>query len=145
MDVNAITGQILSTPDGGTVRRDGRPLPTDGYFVGGAGRAAEIDLEGGAVGALEALKLITSFLRGVELDGAMYVGWWVDTETGKLWLDTTTWTANYNQAEQWCTDRGEIAFWDIARAREFRPVVKADVKCVEGDRCSACIAASTEQ
>lgn len=119
-----LVNQILSTPDGGTVRMDGRPLPTSGYFVGGAGRALEIELKDSAVGAAFAQDLIRDFLNGITLDQVMYVGWWTDSETGKLWLDTTTWTASYNQAEQWCTDREEIAFWDIARAREFRPVVK---------------------
>lgn len=116
--------QILSNSEGGTVRMDGRPLPTTGYFVGGAGRALEIDMSDGAIGAASAIDRITDYLKGVTLDRVMYVGWWTDSETGKLWLDTTTWTANYNQAEQWCTDRDEIAFWDIARAREFRPVIK---------------------
>lgn len=116
-----LVNQILSTPDGGTVRMDGRPLPTTGYFVGGAGRALEIE----ASGAADMISRITEFLNGITFDRAMYVGWWTDTETGKLWLDTTTWTGNYNQAEEWCRSREEIAFWDIARQREFRPIVKA--------------------
>jgi hypothetical protein len=120
-----LVNQILSTPDGGTIRMDGRPLPTTGYFVGGAGRALSFELADGAVGAAFAQDRITEFLNGITFDHAMYVGWWTDTETGKLWLDTTTWTANYNQAEEWCWGREEIAFWDIARAREFRPIVKA--------------------
>lgn len=121
MDVNAITEQILSTPDGGTARRDGRKLPSSGYFVGGAGRALVIEPGPDA----STRDRVREFLRGIDLDGAMYVGWWTDEETGKLWLDTTTWTASYNQAEDWCSERDEIAFWDIKRAREFRPVIKA--------------------
>lgn len=123
MNIAELTNQILSYPSGGTARTDGRPTPTTGYFVGGAGRALAFELKDGALGAAWARDGIQEFLTGIELDGVMYVGWWTDSETGKLWLDTVTWTANYNQAEQWCTDREEIAFYDIARAREVRPAV----------------------
>lgn len=127
MNVQNLAEQILSTPDGGTIRTDGHPLPKSGYFIGGAGRAMAIEPRSdNLLSDAYTRDQVGNFLRGIQLDRAMYVGWWTDSETGKLWLDTTTWTANYNQAEQWTTDRGEIAFWDIARAREFRPVIKAN-------------------
>lgn len=117
-----ITSQIVENIEGGTVSLEGRDLPTTGYFVGGV--VSPLVLPGDFLVASE----IDYFVSYLTLDGnvAEYVGWWTDSDDGKLYIDGTTWHADYDEAERICRERNEIAFWDIERAREFRPVVLAD-------------------
>lgn len=102
------------TPEeaGGTVALNGLPLPTTGFFVGGATeslifeRLADVD-----PGAIE---------RYVTYAPSAYVGWWVDDETGKVYVDAVDWYANEFTASAIARTRKEIAVWDIARVREVR-------------------------
>ena len=115
-----IAASIMANLEGGTASLDGSPLPTDGYFVGGIVSAlvfpSPIRFTPDAIWNLQ---VFTNYLRTTV--GARFVGWWTDEETGQLWIDGTTWTSNYNHAEQLCEERGEIAFYDVARQQEIRP------------------------
>lgn len=100
----------------GTLSASGRDLPTSGYFVGGVGKALVFDSfeqanESGS------LRRITEFLRG---QSAAYVGWWADSETGKIYIDGTSWFEYPEQAIEAAFRTREIAFWDIEEAREWR-------------------------
>ena len=124
----SITDQIFAEPEGGTVKLGGGQLPDHGYFVGGIVRPLVIeqgdrldDVRDNIKFFIENLAEDTGALRSVR-----YVGWWTDEETGKLWVDGTSWYSDYSEAEWVCRARGEIAFWSIADQREFRPVVLAD-------------------
>lgn len=112
-----ITNQILAAREGGTVSLEGRDLPTTGYFVGGIVAALIVGDEP------ERAEIDTFIAYLTDRIGADYVGWWTDLETGQLYIDGTTWHADYDEAERLCRERGEIAFWDIEREREFRPVI----------------------
>lgn len=106
---------------GGTVRlvAVGYPLPEDGYFIGGA--VPPLVIEPDDLGA-DNIGQIEEFIGGLKTP---FLGWWTDEDDNQLYLDGVTWTADYDVAEALCRDRGEIAFWDIARKREFRPVQKS--------------------
>lgn len=77
--------------EGGTFNLSGLPLPTDGYWVGGA-----------------------------EFGTTNYLGWWRDSETGLVHLDGVNHFNTLAWAEKVGRDRGEIAIYDIANAREIR-------------------------
>lgn len=115
-----ITDKILADVTGGTVSLEGRNLPTTGYFVGGIVAALIVGEEPERVEIDSFIAYLTDRI------GADYVGWWTDGETGQLYIDGTTWHADYDEAERLCRERGEIALWSIADQREFRPVVLAD-------------------
>lgn len=104
-----ITSQIIENPSGGTVSLTADPLPTYGYFVGGVVSALIVD-ESNATPVTE----IDFFIRYVrESTGALYLGWWTDEETGKLYVDATTWVADVDKALRLGEERGEIAIFDI--------------------------------
>lgn len=116
-----IAAQITRNPEGGTVGLEGRDLPATGYFVGGVVASLIVDTgPGWAYDERPGIDFFIAYLA--DRVGAEYVGWWVDGETGKLYVDGTSWHADYDEAERACRERGEIAFWDIERQREFRPV-----------------------
>lgn len=106
--MTTISEQIVRNPEGGTVDMDGYPLPPDGFFVGGAGTVLifrshqEIDKS-----------LISLWLTRPPVAACVYVGWWTDQETGKVYVDWSSWTLDRPQAEFLAATRGEIAFWDI--------------------------------
>jgi hypothetical protein len=117
-----IASQILDDPEGGTVSLAGDPLPTVGYFVGGVVTPLILDTPSQHPRwDREAMDGFIEYLNSPAV-GALYLGWWTDEETGTLWVDGTTWHADYDEAERTTRERGEIAFWDIERQREFRPV-----------------------
>lgn len=115
------TEQIIANPEGGTVSLTGDPLPTVGYFIGGVVAPLVLDEKGTLADEKEALDAFIAYLNGPTV-GALYLGWWTDEETGKLYVDGTSWRSSYDQAEQLCRMRREIAFYDIERGRSFRPV-----------------------
>lgn len=121
-----IAEQIMASPVGGTLRLGGGELPIYGYFVGGVVRPLVAELGDRPSDTLDNIKFFVGNLAEdtQALRSVRYIGWWTDEETGKLYVDGTSWHADYNEAERACRERGEIAFWDIERQREFRPVVQ---------------------
>lgn len=105
-----ITSQIIANPSGGTVSLHSDPLPSFGYFVGGRVSALIVDLLTDKTPVAD----IETFVRYVrESTGALYLGWWTDEETGKLYVDATTWVADVDKAIRLGEERGEIAIFDI--------------------------------
>lgn len=108
------TDQIIDSPEGGTANvLHGDPLPTEGYWVGGGDITLILTFAPGE-GVRE---LLESFLYHVE---AVYVGWWTDAKTGKLYVDVVNHLVSLSDARLVAADRGEIAFWDIENDREIR-------------------------
>lgn len=114
----------IADGEDGTLDTSGADLPVGGYFVGGVGNPLVFNgfEEANASGALRRL---ASFL---EAQSAPYVGWWTDSDTGKVYVDGTDWYEGEFEAGKAARTRGEIAFWDIARERELR------IAYVEGER-----------
>ena len=55
-----------------------------------------------------------------EVIGAHYLGWWADSETGKVWVDGTTWYGDLAEAARVGRYRNEIAIYDIEAQAEIR-------------------------
>lgn len=110
--ISATVDRIVSNPVGGTAHLVGRSLPTDGYFVGGAGSALVFR----TAGEVDRYLATQFMLRA----SAPYVGWWIDQETRKLYIDQVEWFPFLVDARREAAHLGEIAFWDIAAGREVR-------------------------
>lgn len=104
---------------GGTVALNGLPLPVTGFYVGGSVDSLIFD----SVSVMNADE-IAKFTQSAP---SAYVGWWVDDETGKVYVDAVDWFANEYEAARVARKRHEIAIWDIARERELR------LRYVEGE------------
>lgn len=104
---NTIFARINAGQTGGTYSVDGRDVPNDGYFVGGAVPALINPTHSQVVDYIETL-------------GADYVGFWEDSATLALYVDAVDWTPSEAYARRLSDLRGEIAFWDAARSQEVR-------------------------
>ncbi len=108
-----ITDLIVNSPNGGTASLVDGELPVTGYFVGGVVSSLILD----SVDRDEIEVFVTYLLAGTS---AEYVGWWVDSETGKLYVDGVSWYTYQERAAWVAGRRHEIAFWDIEQELEIR-------------------------
>lgn len=104
---SAIFAAIENGETGGTFNRDGKALPTSGYYVGGAVKP----LVNPTRAEVEAF---------VEIVGADYVGFWEDSETYALYIDAVDHVHTDRAALRLSELRGEIAYWDIRANDEIR-------------------------
>lgn len=102
--------------EGGTVSRSGAPLPEGGFFVGGVVQSLIFESVDHA-NHPDALTAIAGFLT---IADTPHVGFWVDTETGLVYVDLVDWFKSERDALHLARVRGEIAVWDIANAQEVR-------------------------
>lgn len=100
----------------GTLDTMGYTLPKDGYFVGGAGDPLVFDSAEDA-STPDAFRRIRQFVADCP---ARFIGWWKDSQTGKVYIDGTSWGRALGPSMWLAGERGEIAFWDISNAREIR-------------------------
>lgn len=112
------TQQILDNPSGGTIHLGGDNLPVTGYFVGGIVSPLIIEPDESPADQREALDTFIKYL--INGAGPAYLGWWTDEETGKVWVDGTTWHETEFEAGRIGRKRREIAIFDIERDRELR-------------------------
>lgn len=114
MDLNKITSEILASPEGGTVRLSGtgNPLPDTGYFVGNGAQGLVCPT------GMVSRPVVLGALIYLSIQLPRFVGWWTDGD--RFYLEPSTWTPNYNHALQMATERGELAFFDIARQADIR-------------------------
>lgn len=116
LDLNKIADEILANPSGGTVRLSatGNPTPDTGYFVGNGlqGLTCPAGMVSRAVvlGALVWLHTLP--------EGPRFIGWWTDGD--RFYIEPSDWTSNYNHAVQLASERGELAFFDVARQADIR-------------------------
>lgn len=104
-----ITSRIIESRSGGTVRLDGGELPSYGYFVGGIISPLIVGDDN-----LLPVTEIDNFVDYVRTQtDAPYLGWWTDEETGKLYVDATSWEPDVDKATRLGEERGEIAIFDI--------------------------------
>lgn len=102
-----IFAAIESGTTGGTFNRDGKSLPTAGYFVGGAVPSL--------INPTRAQ--VEEFVTYV---GADYVGFWEDSETLALYIDAVDHVHTDAAALRLSELRNEIAYWDIRAQDEIR-------------------------
>lgn len=107
----ALAVTVPSAPQGGTVPLTSLPMPTTGYFVGGA-TASLIYASLDDVNWPE----VNLF---VESAHTSYVGWWVDGSTGKVYFDQVNWYQNKWTALSIARVRGELAVWWIDQQMEI--------------------------
>lgn len=114
------TSRIVAEPKGGTVSLTGDDLPLTGYFVGGV--VAPLVVEESEVWTSETRAKIDEFIAYLNSPsvGALYLGWWTDEDTGKLWIDGTSWRRSEFEAGRLGRTRRELAIFDIERQRELR-------------------------
>ncbi len=116
--VQGIIAKILTDLDGGTMSlRESMSVPSYGYMVGGAGPVLVLR---DSLGVDESRFLVESYLSHVRIQGHGFVGWWTDRETGKFYLDCSTWHESVTDADRASTERKEIAFYDLGNDREMR-------------------------
>lgn len=116
-----ITSKIMESPSGGTVALGWNAIPLTGYFVGGMVSPLIIEPDDSLAEQREALDHFIEYVNGPTV-GADFLGWWTDEDTGKLWVDATTWHESEFQAGRVGRQRREIAIYDIERSRELRLV-----------------------
>lgn len=92
---------------GGTFSLDGKALPTDGYFVGGAVPSLVNPTR----------EQVEEFIASAPSD---YVGFWEDSETLALYIDAVDHVPSRAYARRLAALRSEIAFWDIGANDEIR-------------------------
>lgn len=108
-----ILADMVQGGEDGTVETRGHGLPDEGYYVGGVipslvyPSADQVDR--GEV----------AYWIGTN-DRCQYYGVWVDTETGMVHFDASTFMNYEKYAIPLAAARGEIAIWDIANGREIR-------------------------
>ena len=124
--MTSIIEKILASPEGGTVKLGGGDLPAAGYFVGGVVSPLVIEPGDDQADVRDNLKFFLGYLTEdtAALRSVQFVGWWTDEETGKVWVDGTSWHESEAEAMSASVGRSEIAFWDIAGQREIRTVGK---------------------
>lgn len=118
------TQRILDTPSGGTIHLGGDNLPVTGYYVGGVVSPLILEPDDSPADQREALDEFIAYLNGPTV-GAPFLGWWTDEETGKVWVDGTTWHETEAEAGRIGLERREIAIFDIERDRELRLTYEA--------------------
>lgn len=113
MNLNKIVDKILVSPEGGTVRVSAETdwLPESGYFVGNGTRGLVCPA------GMVSRSVVLGAVVHLHTD-ARFIGWWTDGD--RFYIEPSDWTANYNHAVQMASERGELAFFDVARQADIR-------------------------
>lgn len=98
---------IRNGETGGTYSVDGKPVPSDGYIVGGV---------------IPSLINPTpaQVLNLIETAPSDYVGFWEDSETLALYVDAVDVFRTPEAAHRASLLRNEIAYFDMAKGQEVR-------------------------
>lgn len=104
---------------GGSFSFNGEEIPTSGYMVGGV--TPSVILDPGTTLPRLILDLLHFYQRNQEhLDkDGLFLGTWVDPETGKIYLDVSQRVADLEEALKIGDLRGEIAIWDVINGQEI--------------------------
>lgn len=104
---------ILDGETGGTLSQSGNPLAITGFYVGGAVPPLKITDPFGR-------PLLVRLEKFVAESPTDLVGFWFDTDSGILHLDSVNWYQDEYTAAAIGRVRHEIAIWDIRNERELR-------------------------
>lgn len=106
----AILAIAAQNPDGFTVNANTLQAPSGGYAVALAATQNSFGLDG-----------LKKVLNHVGADtGAMYVGGWLDCETGLYYYDATIVVDDRRTAEELGRLNGQIAIFDLNSMKEIR-------------------------
>lgn len=106
----AILSIAAKNPDGFTVNANTLQAPAGGYAVALAATQNSFGLDG-----------LKNVLNHVGPDtGAMYVGGWLDRETGLYYYDATVVVDDRRAAEELGRLNGQIAIFDLNHMEEIR-------------------------
>ena len=109
----AIVDGAAAAPDGGSITTTGAPVPGVGYVVGGVVPSL-------ATEAAPTAEEVTAWILATEAHRAGVLGWWVDTDTGRTYVDASDVIADRAEALELAAARGELAIWDLVAAAEVR-------------------------
>lgn len=119
----ALADGLASSPAGGSIPLWSDALPSTGYVVGGV--VASLVLPSPDVllwWDRTDFDVVLSWLsdHADQLAAADTLGWWVDSETDRAYVDASTVVADLATALALGRDRGEIAVWSLGESREYR-------------------------
>lgn len=111
--IDNIVAKILVSPEGGTARVSDQHdrLPESGYFVGNGpqGLVCPAGMMSRSIVLGAVVHLHTT---------ARFVGWWTDDD--RFYIEPSDWVASEVEALALARERGELAFYDIARQADIR-------------------------
>lgn len=111
--IDNIVTKILASPEGGTVRVSDQHdrLPESGYFVGNGtqGLVCPAGMMSRAIVLGAVIHLHTT---------ARFIGWWTDGD--RFYIEPSDWEPSEVEALTLARQRGELAFYDIARQADVR-------------------------
>lgn len=111
--IDNIVAKILVSPEGGTARVSDQHdrLPESGYFVGNGpqGLVCPAGMMSRPIVLGAVVHLHTT---------ARFVGWWTDGD--RFYIEPSDWVASEVEALALARERGELAFYDIARQADIR-------------------------
>lgn len=109
----AIVDGAATAPGGGSITTTGAPVPGAGYVVGGVVPSLVTE-------AAPTADEVTAWILATDAHRAGVLGWWVDTDTGRTYVDASDVVSGRAAALELATARGELAVWDLAAAAEVR-------------------------
>ena len=109
---NLVMRSVLLEESGATVSRNGNDVPTAGFYVGGVVESLVFDSRDKID-----FPSVREFLGRADTP---FVGFWLDTETGKIYFDLVDWYRSVRDALHLAKVRGELAVWDVACEAEIR-------------------------
>ena len=119
----ALADGLASTPAGGSIPLWSDELPTTGYVVGGVVSSLVLpSVDTLLLWDRTDYDLILPWLsdHADQLAGADTLGWWIDSETDRAYVDASTVVDDLATAVQLGRERGEIAVWSLGESREYR-------------------------
>jgi len=120
--------------NGGSTRNLQGETTSTGYAVGGQAEPLifdAVDLIAGSGTDIDKIHtLIGEWIERTPIltvDGT-YIGAWLDTMSGKVWLDATRVWPNCTEAKRDARSRKELAIYDLAKGEEIRIETESDRK-----------------
>lgn len=95
----------------------GQAPPSGGFMIGG--EVAEVVIDASDFTPATVLDFVSLHLPRL-LKPGRYVGTWLNTDTGRVHVDISTWLAERQDAEALGRARGQIAIFDLGRSVEVR-------------------------
>ena len=119
----ALADGLMDSPAGGSIPLWSDALPSTGYVVGGV--VASLVLPSPDVllwWDRTDYDVILSWLsdHADQFATADTLGWWIDSETDRAYVDASTVVPDLATAVRLGRERGEIAVWSLGESREYR-------------------------